>query len=138
MIDDTEDARDYLDEAERIAAGTSHLLPERAHLDALIAALRSAREGGTRKQAELTTMLDEVADDAFENASHTMELSHGMIARKDATVAEVKELASLAPRLAQSLILMSKIVVKAMETGVATPTGREMGNGTSTVSENER
>lgn len=35
--DDTEDARDYLDEAERIAAGESRMLPERAHLDALMA-----------------------------------------------------------------------------------------------------
>lgn len=35
MTDDTEEARDYLDEALRIAAGQSRLLAERAHVEAL-------------------------------------------------------------------------------------------------------
>ncbi len=46
-----EEARDYLDEAERIAAGTSRLIAERAHVEALAAALREARKDSARLDA---------------------------------------------------------------------------------------
>lgn len=39
-----EEVRDYLDEAERIVKGESRLLPERAHLEALVAARKNSRK----------------------------------------------------------------------------------------------
>ncbi len=45
---DTEEARDYLDEAERIVAGTSRLIAERAHLDALATALGESKKDDTK------------------------------------------------------------------------------------------
>lgn len=98
MIDDTEDARDYLDEAERIVAGKSCLLPERAHLDALASALSDARFALQR----ITKREGRFSLSPLTHASNTVD-----------DMAEIAQIALAATR------------------------GREMGNGTSAVSENE-